>query len=179
MPDGTDRFSGSIGGEAAPTAGRPIGRAEVPGSAPISAIGSPASARGPAGASVEAPGAYFGGSPVGGPSSIFNIAGAPISVLGGVFGDGLPIGGPVTQIFRSGAPVPNTLYIITLTSGGPIGLFFLPAGGVPIGFPGLPATIGLPIGLGFGEAGTPIFATAPIPGIGVPIGKPSRGGLQL
>ncbi|HWI61835.1 MAG TPA: hypothetical protein VNT75_08360 [Symbiobacteriaceae bacterium] len=149
------------------TAGMPI-RSPAPGTTrtglPIrSAAEPPAGGRpvegepefGLPGASIESPGAYFGGTPVGGPGSIFNIGGAPIAVLGGVFGGGLPIGGPVTQIFRSGAPVPNTLYIVTLESSGPIGQFFLPSGGVPIGEGGA-GTEGLPIGMGFGEGGAPI-----------------------
>lgn len=95
------------------------------------------------GASIEAPGAYQGGAPVGGPASLFNIGGAPIAILGGVFSGGLPIGGPVTQIFRSGAPVPNTLFISTLEPSGPIGTFFLGGGGEAIGDVGQgPAPIG-------------------------------------
>lgn len=105
------------------------------------------------GASIEAPGAYQGGSPVGGPGSLFNIGGAPIAVLGGVFSGGLPLGGPVTQIFRSGGPVPNTLFISTLESSGPIGTFFLGTGGEPIGEAG---ELGVPIGVGPAEGGRPI-----------------------
>ena len=108
---------------------------------------------GVAGVSIEDPRAYQGGAPVGGPSSLFNIGGAPIAVFGGVFSGGLPIGGPVTQIFRSGAPVPNTLYIQTLESSGPIGTFFLGGAGAPIGEMG---EVGAPIGRGPGENGAPI-----------------------
>lgn len=105
------------------------------------------------GASIEAPGAFQGGTPIGGPASLFNIGGAPIAVLGGVFSGGLPIGGPVTQIFRSGGPVPNTLFIATLKSSGPIGGFFLGGGGVAIGDVGQgPA----PIGRQVGQGGQPI-----------------------
>lgn len=104
------------------------------------------------GQSIESLFYYHGGSPVGGPSTIFNIGGAPIAVLGGVFGGGLPIGGPVSQIFRSGAPVPNTLYAITLESSGPIGAFPLGFSGEPISGPVGPE----PIGEAFREGGAPI-----------------------
>lgn len=86
------------------------------------------------GQSIETPGAYADGKPIGGPSSRFNIAGAPIGVLGGVFSAGLPLGGPVTQIFRGGsAPEPNVLFIDTLTSSGPIAAPFIGSVGGPIG----------------------------------------------
>lgn len=86
------------------------------------------------GVSIEAPGQYEGGQPIGGPSSIFNIGGAPIAVLGGVFSGGFPLGGPVTQIFRGGsAPVTPELFISTLTSAGPIAAFFIGSEGAPIG----------------------------------------------
>lgn len=106
----------------------------------------------PDGASIEARGSYEGGKPVGGPSSIFNIGGAPIAVLGGLFTAGLPIGGPVSQVFRSSAPVPNTLFISTLLPSGPIGDFALGAAGESLG--GL-SDAGLPIGQ-LEEAGRPI-----------------------
>ncbi|HYF91785.1 MAG TPA: hypothetical protein VD969_06035 [Symbiobacteriaceae bacterium] len=177
-----------------PAGGRPIGDgiAGAPGGLPIrSEAGPPAPGRpvepepefGLPGASIEAPGAYFAGGPVLGPGSIFNIAGAPIAILGGVFGNGLPIGGPISQIFRSGAPLPNTLYIAELESSGPIGAIFLPTGGGPIGPMGRPGTEGLPISMAFGEGGVPVFALVPVTGgltgTGFPIGEPSRGGLQL
>lgn len=115
------------------------------------------------GASIEDPAAYQGGSPVGGPASLFNIGGAPIAILGGVFSGGLPIGGPVTQIFRSGAPVPNTLFIATLQPSGPIGAFFIGSGGRAVGVVALgPAPIGAlvegpaPIGGQVGQGGLPI-----------------------
>lgn len=80
-------------------------------------------------------------------SPIFNIFGAPIAVLGGVFSGGLPLGGPVAQVFRGGsAPQPPTLYYSTLTTSGPIGVLLLGAQGAPIGV----QVIGggaLPIGL--------------------------------
>ncbi len=134
------------------------------GSAQIGAPGAPfAGARpiesagrfGLPGISIESPGAYTGGKPVGGPSSLFNIGGAPIAILGGVFSGGLPLGGPVTQVFRSGGPVPNTLFISTLEPSGPIGGFFIGSAGSPIGViiePGapigmFPATAGMPIGI--------------------------------
>jgi hypothetical protein len=89
------------------------------------------------------------GAPVGGLESTFNIGGAPIAILGGVFGDGLPLGGPVGQIFRGTAPLPNTLFINTVSSSGPIGLFFLGTSGAPIGV----AT--------FGGGGLPIEPSPP------------------
>lgn len=80
-------------------------------------------------------------------SLTFNIGGAPIAVLGGVFSGGLPIGGPFTQVFRGGsAPTPPTLFITTLTSSGPIGAPFIGSSGAPIGV----QTVGggaLPIGV--------------------------------
>ncbi|HYG60632.1 MAG TPA: hypothetical protein VD902_21370 [Symbiobacteriaceae bacterium] len=80
-------------------------------------------------------------------SDIFNIHGAPLAVLGGVFSGGLPIGGPVTQIFRGGsAPLPNTLFISTITPSGPIGAFFIGTGGAPIGVDVFRGG-GLPIGI--------------------------------
>ena len=176
-------------GLGAPAGGAPIGgRQAAAGGLPIRAEpGPPAPGRpvegepefGQPGASVEDPGAYFGTSPVGGPSSLFNIGGAPIAVLGGVFGGGLPLGGPVTQIFRSGAPIPNTLYVATLQPSGPIGEFFLPGGGVPIGPMGRPGTGGVPFTMFFGEGAVPIFAAPLMPGVGRPIGEQSLGGLQL
>lgn len=179
-------------GPEAPAGGAPIGGQEaVAGGLPIRSDAGPPNPGRPVegepefglpSASIEAPGAYFGTAPVGGPSSFFNISGAPIALLGGVFGGGLPIGGPVTQIFRSGAPVPNTLYLVTLEPSGPIGQFFLPAGGGPIGpiSPlGGPGTGSIPFTLFFGEGSVPIFAAPLIPGIGRPIGEEPRGGLQL
>lgn len=167
------------------------------GGAPIGAPPRPAAG----GASVEAPGQYAGGQPVGGPSSIFNVGGAPIAVLGGVFSGGLPIGGPVTQIFRGGsAPVPPTLFINTLTPSGPIGPPFIGSGGAPIGVDsigggGLPIgpsaevaqaiaalqpptasvaapTFGPPPSLVFGGQLTPL-APSPLPVSGPPIGGQS------
>lgn len=80
-------------------------------------------------------------------SELFNVFGAPIAVLGGVFSGGLPLGGPVTQVFRGGsAPQPPTLFASTLTSSGPIGVLLVGTQGAPIGV----AVIGggaLPIGL--------------------------------
>lgn len=140
--------------EEATVAGQPIrsGTGIVPGGRPVM----PEPEVGLPGASILAPGSYFGSSPVGGPASIFNIGGAPIAVLGGVFGNGLPIGGPVTQVFRTGAPIPNTLFIVTLGPGGPIGNFFIGSGGTAIGEVG---AAGAPIGLGLG--GEPIGPIAP------------------
>lgn len=178
-------------GQESPAGGEPIGGGEaIQGGLPIrSEAGPPAPGRpvegepefGQPGASVEQPGAYFGTSPVGGPSSLFNIGGAPIAVMGGVFGGGMPLGGPVTQIFRSGAPIPNTLFVSTLQPSGPIAEFLLPGGGGPIG-PGpfgRPGVGGLPFSQFFGEGAVPIFAAPLIPGIGRPIGEQSFGGLQL
>lgn len=102
------------------------------------------------GASILAPGQFEGGRPIGGPMSLFNIGGAPIAVLGGVFSAGFPLGGPVTQIFRGGsAPVPNTLFIATLSPAGPIGTFLIGGQGAPIGeetFGGGGLPIGAPPG---------------------------------
>lgn len=89
---------------------------------------------GAGGQSIEAPLLYTGGTPVLGPASIFNIGGAPIAVLGGVFSGGLPLGGPFSQTFRGGsAPVPPTLFISALKSSGPIGDFVVGSGGSPVG----------------------------------------------
>ena len=80
-------------------------------------------------------------------SPLFNIGGAPIAVLGGVFSGGLPIGGPVTQIFRGGsAPTPPTLFIATITPSGPIGGFLIGESGAPIGVQTFGGG-GLPVGL--------------------------------
>lgn len=123
--------SGPIGPAAIGSAGQPIAPREF----------------GTGGVSIQAPPLFTGGTPVSGPESLFNIGGAPIAVLGGVFGDGLPIGGPVTQVFRGGsAPVPNTLFLSTLTPSGPIGNFLIGAQGGPIG------------ALTFGGGGLPIGA---------------------
>lgn len=98
------------------------------------------------GGSIEAPGAYTAGTPVGGPSSLFNIAGSPIAILGGVFSGGLPLGGPVTQIFRGGSStVPPTLPLSTLSPSGPIGAFLIGTSGAPIGVAAFGGG-GLPIG---------------------------------
>jgi hypothetical protein len=78
--------------------------------------------------SILSPGAFTEGQPVG-PASLFNIGGAPIAILGGVFTNGLPLGGPVGQVFRSSAPEPNTLFISTLTPSGPIGTFLIGSAG--------------------------------------------------
>jgi hypothetical protein len=101
------------------------------------------------GASVYDPNAFTAGEPIG-PGSLFNIHGAPIAVLGGVFGDGFPLGGPVSQVFRSTGPVPFTLFASTLSSSGPIGDFQLGRGGAELQFGpsliflNLPQTIGPP-----------------------------------
>ncbi|HLN61016.1 MAG TPA: hypothetical protein VK464_05635, partial [Symbiobacteriaceae bacterium] len=84
--------------------------------------------------------------------------GAPIAVLGGVFSGGLPIGGPVTQIFRGSGPQPNTLFLATISPSGPIAAFFIGSQGSPIGVDT------------FGGGGLPIgptqFVTAEIEAIG-------------
>lgn len=114
------------------TGGRPVGGIATLfniGGAPVSAGTSFVPT-----ASVEQAGTASAGAPVGGPSSIFNIGGAPIAILGGVFSGGLPLGGPVTQIFRGGSgPQPNTLFLSTITPGGPIGNFLIGLSGAPIG----------------------------------------------
>jgi hypothetical protein len=121
----------------------------VPDGAPIqgsSSLGPLSGQSAGGGGSIQAPGQFTGGLPIGGPASIFNIGGAPIAVLGGVFSGGMPIGGPVPQIFRGGsAPQPPTLFLSGLSPSGPIGAFFLGSSGAPIGV----ATFGgggLPIG---------------------------------
>jgi hypothetical protein len=137
---------GAIGTIALGIAGRPI--------APGGTIGE--AARGPGGTFVAMPGlTQLPTPPLAGPSEIpsgqaisevFNIGGAPIAILGGVFAGGLPIGGPVTQIWRGGsAPIPNTLFISTLSSSGPIGNFFIGSQGSPIGVDTFGGG-GLPIG---------------------------------
>jgi len=81
-------------------------------------------------------------------SPTFNIGGAPIALLGGVFSEGLPIAGPVTQLFRGGGGAqPNTLFIATISPSGPIGTFLIGGGGGPIGT------------ASFGRGGLPIGAT--------------------
>lgn len=168
----------AIGGEA----GQPIGQGPITGG-PIAGgptggivtpfVGAgPIGAQGIAGVSIEAPGLYTAGTPVGGPASIFNIGGAPIAILGGVFTDGLPIGGPVGQIFRSTGPVPNTLFISTLESSGPIGVFLLGGGGVPLGAVG---ELGIPIGT-LREAGRPIGPAEREVFVGIGVGE---GGQRL
>lgn len=143
VPIGRDAVSGGrlgivalrglISGDGEPvTGGRPIGPTGGPGAGgePVRSVGVPPAPTitGPTAAIVATP-------PVGGPESTFNIGGAPIALLGGVFGDGLPIGGPVGQIFRGTAPLPNTLFVSTVSPGGPIGLFLLGISGAPIGVP--------------------------------------------
>lgn len=96
-------------------------------------FGPSAPSPGAGGASIFSPGAFTGGQPVG-PGSTFNISGAPIAILGGVFTNGLPLGGPVTQVFRSGGPQPFTLFLSTLLSSGPIGPFLLGAAGAELQF---------------------------------------------
>jgi hypothetical protein len=159
MPDdGAPIGGGALSGVEAGAGGSPIESPAFPGRPrPIG----PQPAFGIPGQSIEAPGAYFGGQPVGGPGSLFNIGGAPIAILGGVFSGGLPLGGPVAQVFRSGGPVPNTLFISTLEPSGPIGTFFIGNAGESLGgLGGLGAPIAgvregaAPIGPGFLEAGT-------------------------
>jgi hypothetical protein len=97
------------------------------------------------------PSTQTGGNPIGGLESLFNIGGAPIAVLGGLLSAGLPIGGPVAQIFVGGGPMPNILFLSTVSPGGPIGQFEIGSGGAPIGV----ATLGgggLPIGIPPGVA---------------------------
>lgn len=158
QPEGPPGAIGASGGEFGEVVGPETGLSAGGQIGPPSAAGRAAEpiqprSFGEAGMSVEEPGAYQGGAPVGGPSSLFNIGGAPISILGGVFGGGLPIGGPVTQIFRSGAPEPNTLFISTLQPSGPIGTFLLGGGGSPVGGVGQG---GIPFGIGPFEGGNPI-----------------------
>ncbi|MFZ5814631.1 MAG: hypothetical protein ACOY93_04955 [Bacillota bacterium] len=137
-----ERAIASPGPEEAPP-GAPIGAEFARAGGPIDPAGGPGSG----GAFIAVPGIppapsaplappeiFAAGEPIGGPATIFNIGGAPITVLGGVFRGGLPIGGPVTQIFRGGsAPLPNILFVATISPSGPIGEFFLGTGGAPIG----------------------------------------------
>lgn len=88
---------------------------------------------GPGGSSIYDPSAFTGGGPIG-PGSLFNIMGAPIAVLGGVFSAGYPLGGPVSQVFRGSAIVPFTIFESTLSSAGPIGDFQIGRGGEDLGF---------------------------------------------
>lgn len=156
---------GEIRGEVAqPTQSGPIGATVDPG-VEGRELGPPAF--GIPGQSIEFRGAYQGGSPVGGPASIFNIGGAPIAILGGVFSGGLPIGGPVTQIFRSGSEIPNTLFIITLESSGPIGAFFIGNSGEPIGLASGPAPVG-----GEGREGPAPIGQERVPNTGLQLGGP-------
>jgi hypothetical protein len=129
------------------TGGRPIGPTGGFGAAgaPVRPVGVPPAPTISGAAATFLP----AGAPVGGLESTFNIGGAPIAILGGVFGDGLPLGGPVGQIFRGTAPLPNTLFLDTITPGGPIGLFFIGTSGAPIGVPT------------FGGGGLPIEPSPP------------------
>lgn len=89
------------------------------------------------------PGVGMGGAPL---SPVLSVNGVPIAMLGGVFGGGLPVGGPVTELFRGGAgPVTPGLFASTITPSGPIEAFLLGAGGAPIGV-GTFQGGGLPIG---------------------------------
>ncbi len=120
--------------------GSPIAQAVVSGGGPIDPAGVPGSG----GAFISAPGAFVtpgiaveaGITPGTVPpiSPLFNIGGAPIAILGGVFSGGLPLAGPLTQIFRGGGgPLPPTLFIATISPSGPIGAFFIGTEGGPIG----------------------------------------------
>ncbi len=89
-----------------------------------------------------------GGQPILGEATLFRGAGAPIALLGLVWSGGLPLSGPVAQIYRAGgAPVFPTTPAATLTPSGPIGAFFLGTTGAPIGVPVFRGG-GLPIGPG-------------------------------
>lgn len=90
------------------------------------------------GVSIYAPAYGVDGTPIG-PDSKFNIAGAPIAPLGGVFSDGLPLSGPFSQVFRSTGPIPFTVFESTTASSGPIGPFIIGSVGSEIQFgPALP-----------------------------------------
>jgi hypothetical protein len=126
---GIAALRGLISGAGEPvTGGRPIGPTGGAAGEPVRSFGvAPTpTITGPTATIIATP-------PVGGPDSTFNIMGAPIAILGGVFSDGLPLGGPVGQIFRGVGPVPNTLFINTLSPAGPIGMFFIGLQGAPIG----------------------------------------------
>jgi hypothetical protein len=78
------------------------------------------------------PGLGIGGAPIALP--VFSVGGVPIAVLGGVFAGGLPLAGPVSELFRGGAgPLPPTLFASTISPGGPIEAFLLGSSGTPIG----------------------------------------------
>lgn len=178
MPDGAPLGPGGVGARGTPLAPGQFGSG---------------------GQSILAPALFTGGTPVGGPMSRFFGAGAPIAILGGVFSAGLPLAGPVTQVFRGGsAPMPNTLFIATLSPSGPIAAFLVGGGGSPIGVPtfgggGLPiaaaqaiapavaavqprtALVGPPaVAFGGGEAvgpAPPVGGAAAAPASGAPIGR--------
>jgi hypothetical protein len=145
MPDG----GAPIGLPQAGGGGAPIGPQQVGGGGGPIGGGGPTAAPGaqrPAALAITAAGAAQ--IPVGTAiSPFFNIGGAPIAILGGVFSGGLPIGGPVTQIFRGVGPLPNTLFIATISPGGPIGSFLIGSQGGPIGVDVFGGG-GLPIELG-------------------------------
>lgn len=104
---------------------------------------------GPNGSSIYDPAYGTNGTPIG-PDSKFNIEGAPIAVLGGVFTNGLPLGGPFSQVFRSTGPLPFTVFESTTTSSGPIGGFLVGSegGGLQFG----PAAPSLPLSAIKGES---------------------------
>lgn len=83
------------------------------------------------------------GTPIG-PDSKFNIMGAPIAVLGGVFTNGLPLSGPFSQVFRSTGPLPFTLFESTTESSGPIGGFLIGSQGGPLQFGPFTSSLAIP-----------------------------------
>lgn len=144
-----------IGTGQAAVGGAPIGTAEVAPGAEAIGMETPAPGT-PIGVETPPPGAPIGvetpatGNPIGeetftlegpiGPVGELTgraVGGAgeglPIESLSGVFSNGLPIGGPVSQIFRGGGPEPNVLFFQTLSSAGPIGAFLIGSAGGPIG----------------------------------------------
>lgn len=177
--DETDPAAGASGkGSGSPIgpevfqAGGPIGSPGAPGSGGAF-IALPGVAPAPS-APLGPPEIFAEGNPIGGPATTFNIGGAPIAILGGVFRGGLPIGGPVTQVFRGGsAPLPNTLFIATISPSGPIGAFFIGSSGAPIGIPtfgggGLPIAPPEPAAVRIAEIQP---RTALVTG---PVGEPER-----
>ncbi|HLO04234.1 MAG TPA: hypothetical protein VK191_14070 [Symbiobacteriaceae bacterium] len=122
-------FTGSLGQSEAAFTG-PVGGAEEAFTGPLSES---ESLLGPDGASIYDPEYGTNGNPIG-PDSKFNREGAPIAVLGGVFSNGLPLGGPFSQFFRSTGPLPFTVFESTTTSSGPIGGFLVGSEGVELQF---------------------------------------------
>lgn len=100
------------------------------------------------GVSILNPEGMTDGAPIG-PDSTFNVFGAPIAILGGVFTNGLPLSGPFSQVFRSTGPIPFTVFESTPTSSGPIGGFLIGAAGDELQFGPAALSLAIPVGGGF------------------------------